>query len=179
MGKCCAGMSGPLPEARLLFHLIIGQKSLFVSLPRSQTSTRSSLLSPCHFSQNPRGRGTEAACLGTLCHLLLIALRTKAVQTDPACHPASTFVFASSKEGTWVRHVTLSLPEPCRQAPPSCVQDQLCSPWAQARCAQGPVGRMVQLRFAYICPWQQICELRLPFWISGWMQSVWMFFSSC
>lgn len=43
VGECCAGMSGPLPEARLLFRLIIEQKSLFVSQPQSQTTTRSSL----------------------------------------------------------------------------------------------------------------------------------------
>lgn len=48
-GECCARMPGPLPEAGLLFLLIIEQKLLVVALPWSQTSTRSSVLSSsCH-----------------------------------------------------------------------------------------------------------------------------------
>lgn len=58
VGGTCAGMSGPLPEARLLFHLIIKQTSLFVGLPRSQKTTQSSVLSLGRFSRNPRGMGT-------------------------------------------------------------------------------------------------------------------------
>lgn len=47
-GKCCAGMPGPLPEAGLLFLLIVEQKLLVVPLPWTQTSTRSLVLSFCH-----------------------------------------------------------------------------------------------------------------------------------
>lgn len=58
VGKCCAGMPGPLPEAGLLFLLIIEQKLLVFPLPWSQTSTQSSVLSSsCHlfFFVGPRG----------------------------------------------------------------------------------------------------------------------------
>lgn len=82
-GKMLCRNARPLPEARLLFHLIIEQKSLFVSLPWSQTSTQSSLLSSCHFSQNPCGMGTEAAYLGTVSCLIPMALFREAVPTAP------------------------------------------------------------------------------------------------
>lgn len=60
-GKCCAGMPGPLPEAGLLFLLIIEQKLLVVPLPWTQTSTGSLVLSFCHlfFSVGPRGMAAE------------------------------------------------------------------------------------------------------------------------
>lgn len=49
-GKCCAGMPGPLPEAGLLFLLIIEQKLLVVLLPWTQALVPWSFLSVIYFS---------------------------------------------------------------------------------------------------------------------------------
>lgn len=66
-GKMPCRNAGRLPEAWLLFQLITEQKSLFVSRPWSQAAGQPASLSLCRFSRHPRGMGTEAVCLGTLC----------------------------------------------------------------------------------------------------------------
>jgi hypothetical protein len=77
-------MPGPLAEARVLFHLIIEQKSLFVSLLWSQTSTQSFLL-PAIFHGIHVGWEQRQCVWGLLVALVLIALDREAVHTDLIC----------------------------------------------------------------------------------------------
>lgn len=138
----------------------------------SVTTTQSSLLSSCHFSRNPRGTGTEAACLGTLCCLITQPCVAKLCRLTQ--HVAARNLFSQVlMEGFGWSWWGCSCWSPCMQACGCgawlpCMWDRGClapRPWAVW--AQGPLRRRAQLWRAYICPWQHIYELRLPSWISG------------
>lgn len=146
VGKCCAGMQALSRKPGFYFSSLLN-RSRFLFLGLGHKQPPGPLSSLCAIFHGTHVGWEQRQCVW--------GLRVEAVQMERPLRSCLLLVFASPNEGAgggprfggrcseavWPRALSRLALEP-REAGPTC-------------------------KGASVCPWQQICEPRLPFWISG------------
>lgn len=146
VGKCCAGMQALSRKPGFYFSSLLN-RSRFLFLGLGHKQPPGPLSSLCAIFHGTHVGWEQRQCVW--------GLRVEAVQMERPLRSCLLLVFASPNEGAGGG---LRFGGRCSEA---------VWPRALSRLALEPREAGPTCKGASVCPWQQICEPRLPFWISG------------